>query len=124
MAQRGQDLLSKLADRGEEAFKKLPDMPGASRFLDATTNLRERVDELQRRMRGLEDLTKRVEALERRLDSGSAGGSGGKSSPRTTGAAARGTAEQTRKRGTRAKSSTPKRSSGGSGSGSGSGAKS
>ena len=68
MAQRGQDLLSRLADRGEEAIQRLADVPGANRFLDAATGLRERVDELQKRMRGLDEIERRVDELERRVD--------------------------------------------------------
>lgn len=58
------DLLSRLADAGEEAINRLSELPGASRFLDTANSLRARVDELQRRVRGLDDLERRVETLE------------------------------------------------------------
>jgi hypothetical protein len=69
MAQRGQkDLLHKLADRGEEAISKLADVPAADRVLNAASGMGKRLDEMQRKMRGLESLEKRVAALERRVD--------------------------------------------------------
>lgn len=61
------DLLTRLADAGEEAISKLADSPGADRLIGAVTGLRDRVDELQRRVRGIEDLERRVAALEARL---------------------------------------------------------
>jgi hypothetical protein len=69
MAQRGQkDLLHKLADRGEEAISKLADVPAADRVLNAASGMGKRLDEMQRKVRGLESLEKRVAALERRVD--------------------------------------------------------
>ena len=69
MAQQGQkDLLHKLADRGEEAISRLADVPAADRVLNAASGMGKRVDEMQRKLRGLESLEKRVAALERRVD--------------------------------------------------------
>jgi hypothetical protein len=69
MAQRGQtDLLHKLADRGEEAIAKLAEVPAADRVLNAASGMGKRLDEMQRKVRGLESLEKRVAALERRVD--------------------------------------------------------
>jgi len=62
------DLLGKLADLSEEAVQRLSDAPGADRFLGAMNAMRDRVDELQRRVRGLEDLEQRLAALERKVD--------------------------------------------------------
>lgn len=62
------DVLSRLADAGEEAITRLAVTPGADRVLGAMNAMRDRIDELQRRVRGLDDLERRVEALERRLD--------------------------------------------------------
>jgi hypothetical protein len=61
------DLLTRLADAGEEAIGKLADTPGADRFMGTIGSLRDRVDELQRRVRGIDDLERRVAALEARL---------------------------------------------------------
>jgi hypothetical protein len=69
MAQRGRkDLLQKLADRGEEAISKLADVPAADKLMGAVTGMGKRVDEMQKRIRGLESIEKRVAALERRVD--------------------------------------------------------
>lgn len=62
------DLLGRLADVSEEAMKRLSDAPGADRVLGALNSMRDRVDELQKRVRGLEDLEKRLAALERKVD--------------------------------------------------------
>ena len=62
------DLLSRLADAGEAAIKSLGDAPGADRFLGAATAMRDRLDELQRRVRGLEGLEQRLAVLEKKVD--------------------------------------------------------
>ena len=66
------DVLSRLADAGEEAITRLAGTPGADRLLAPMNAMRDRIDELQRRVRGFDDLERRVEALERRLDAASA----------------------------------------------------
>jgi len=63
------DLLTMLADRGEEAIQRLSDAPGADRVLGAAQALRDRLDEIQKRLRGLDAIERRVEALEKRVDS-------------------------------------------------------
>ena len=45
MERGGQDFLSKLADRGEEAISRLAEAPGGSRFADAAKAMRDRMDE-------------------------------------------------------------------------------
>ena len=84
---RRSDLLGKLADLSEDAIQRLSDAPGADRALGALTTLRDRMDELQKRVRGLEDLEKRLTALERKVDKLSKGGSastGSRPSKKTT----------------------------------------
>jgi hypothetical protein len=61
------DLLTRLADRGEEAIQRLSDAPGADRLLGVAQSLRDRMDEVQRRVRGLDELERRVAELERRV---------------------------------------------------------
>lgn len=69
MAQGGQkDLLSRLADAGEEAIQRLASSPGADRVMGVVTNMRDQVDALSTRVRGIEQLEKRVAALERKVD--------------------------------------------------------
>ena len=62
-AREPKDLLTMLADRGEEAIQRLSDAPGADRLLGAAQALRDRMDEMQKRLRGIDALEKRVEAL-------------------------------------------------------------
>jgi hypothetical protein len=77
------DLLSKLAELSEEAVHRLQDAPGGDRVLGAMNAMRERLDEMQRRVRGIDELEQRLSALERKVDklakgSGSAEGRGAK----------------------------------------------
>jgi hypothetical protein len=85
---RRNDLLGKLADLSEDAIQRLSDAPGADRLVGAMNATRERVDDLQKRVRGLENLEKRLAALERKVDKlgkGSAGtGSASASARKTT----------------------------------------
>ena len=62
------DLLTMLADRGEEAIQRLADAPGADRVLGAAQALRDRLDEMQKRVRGIDALERRVEELEKRVE--------------------------------------------------------
>jgi hypothetical protein len=75
------DLLTRLADAGEDAIARLADVPGGQRFVEATHNLRERLDELQRRVRSLDPLERRVTELERRLEALESKPRGSTSSP-------------------------------------------
>jgi hypothetical protein len=69
MAQRARkDLLHKLADKGEEAISKLADVPAADKVMNAASGMSKRLDDMQKRIRGLESIEKRVAALERRVD--------------------------------------------------------
>jgi hypothetical protein len=62
------DLLTMLADRGEEAIQRLSDAPGADRLLGAAQALRDRMDEMQKRIRGIDALEKRVADLEKKVE--------------------------------------------------------
>lgn len=68
MAEQKQDLLARLADLSEGAVQRLAEAPGADRALQALKGLGDRVDELQRRTRGFEELEKRLTTLEKRVD--------------------------------------------------------
>ena len=68
MAGKRNDLLGRLADLSEEAIQRLGDVPGGDRALGALNALRERTDELQRRVRGLEGLEQRLADLEKKVD--------------------------------------------------------
>jgi hypothetical protein len=65
---RKQDLIGRLADLSEEAIQRLSEAPGADRLLHTLNSVRDRLDELQRRVRGLEELERRLAALEKKVD--------------------------------------------------------
>lgn len=60
-------LISKLADAGEDALTKLAGTPGAHRVLDSVGGVTKRLDEMQKRLRGLAEVEKKVAQLERRV---------------------------------------------------------
>lgn len=67
--ERNDDVITRLAGKGEEAIKRLADLPGGQRALEAYNDLKLRVDELQRRVRGVDELEKRVAKLEKEIAS-------------------------------------------------------
>jgi polyhydroxyalkanoate synthesis regulator phasin len=77
MAKRKQkDVLARLADAGEEALSRLASSPTMDRVTGAVTNLKDQVDTLAGKVRGMDALEKRVEELERtvaRLSKSSSG---------------------------------------------------
>jgi hypothetical protein len=96
------DLLTRLADAGEEAIQRLADAPGADRLLNVAQSMRERMDELQKRVRGIDALERRVAELEKRVDALSGGTGTAKKAP-----ARRRTASKT----TKTRSTSTKKSS-------------
>ncbi len=79
MAERKPDLMGQLTDLSEAAIQRLADAPGADRVLQALKKLGDRVDELQRRTKGYEELERRLAALEKKVSglSKSSSASGG-----------------------------------------------
>jgi hypothetical protein len=63
-----QKLLGKLADAGEEAISKVGDMAGLQRLSTAVSGMRDRLDEVQKRLRGLDEIERRLDVLEKRVD--------------------------------------------------------
>jgi hypothetical protein len=61
------DLLARFADFGEEALQRLPTVPGGNRLLEVANQSRSRLDEMQKRLRGLDVLEERVDRLEERV---------------------------------------------------------
>ena len=61
------DFVTRLADAGEEALQRLSDLPGGQRAVGAFNDLRARVDELGKKVRGIDALEARVAKLEREL---------------------------------------------------------
>jgi hypothetical protein len=70
MPGRGQqkDVITRLAETGEEALNRLTELPGGARVVEAATSVRKQVDDLTKRIRSLDPLERRVAELERRLD--------------------------------------------------------
>lgn len=61
------DLMTRLADAGEEALQRLSELPGGQRALTAVNDLRTRVDDLTKKVRGIDALEARVLKLEKEL---------------------------------------------------------
>lgn len=71
MAQRSKqqkDLLARLSDVGEEALSRVASSTTTSRVMETVGGMRERLDDVQRKVRGLDALEKRVAKLEKRVD--------------------------------------------------------
>ncbi len=61
------DVINRLAGKGEEAIQRLADLPGGARALKAFNDLKLRVDELSSRIRGIDALEQRVAKLEKEV---------------------------------------------------------
>jgi phage shock protein A len=61
------DVIARLASKGEQAVQRLADLPGGSRALQAFNDLKSRVDDLSKKMRGIDELEQRVVRLEKEL---------------------------------------------------------
>ena len=67
MAKEKQDILSKLADKGEGALSRVASSQTTALVVGSVSGLRERIDDVQKKMRGLDELEKRVAKLEKQL---------------------------------------------------------
>jgi hypothetical protein len=66
--QRGQkDLLARLADAGEDALTRLASTPGTEKVFGAMTTMRDQVDALANKVRGIDALERRIEDLEKQV---------------------------------------------------------
>jgi hypothetical protein len=65
VAKTKQDILTRLADAGEEAFSRVAGSQTTARVLETLTGMRERIDDLQKRVTGLDELEGRVAKLEK-----------------------------------------------------------
>jgi len=61
------DIFSRVQDLGAEALNKLAEVPGGSKLVDMANETRTRLDDVQKKLRGLDELEKRVAKLEREL---------------------------------------------------------
>jgi hypothetical protein len=61
------DAITRLAERGQQTVARLAELPGGTRALNAFNDLRNRVDEMGKKVRGIDELEQRVAALEHEL---------------------------------------------------------
>ena len=61
------DVITRLADAGEEALQKLGDLPGGKSLLKAVGDIRTRLDDTTAKLRKLDPLERRVSSIEKRL---------------------------------------------------------
>ncbi len=61
------DAFTRLASKGEATLARLADLPGGTRALNAFNDLRTRVDDLSKKVRGIDALEARVAKLEKEL---------------------------------------------------------
>jgi DNA repair ATPase RecN len=61
------DFLSQFRELSSDALNRLSDVPGGSRLMDLVNDMRTRLDDVQKRLRGLDELEKRVAKLEQQV---------------------------------------------------------
>ena len=61
------DFVSRLTEAGEEALQRIADLPGGKRTLGAFNDLRSRVDDMAKKVRGIDALEARVAKLEKQV---------------------------------------------------------
>lgn len=66
--QKQKDLLTRLSDAGEEALSRVAGAPATARVMETVGGMRERLDDVQKKVRGLDALEKRVAKLEKRVE--------------------------------------------------------
>jgi uncharacterized small protein (DUF1192 family) len=67
MAQTTPELINRLAERGEEALNRVAGTPGAQRVLESLGSVVNTIDDLQRRVTGVERLEQRIADLEKKV---------------------------------------------------------
>jgi hypothetical protein len=65
------DILSRFSELGSEALHRLTEIPGGARLVEMANESKGRLDEMQKKLRGLDELEKRVAKLEQQLAEGS-----------------------------------------------------
>ncbi len=61
------DFVTRLADAGEEALNRLSELPGGQKAVSAVNDLRARVDDLAKKVRGIDAIEARVAKLEKEV---------------------------------------------------------
>ncbi len=67
--QQQKDIFSRVTDLGAEAFQRLAEVPGGSKLVEMVNDSKTRLDEMQKKLRGLDALEQRVAKLEKQLES-------------------------------------------------------
>ena len=61
------DFVTRLADAGEEALQRFSELPGGQKAISAFHDLRVRVDDLSKKVRGIDELEVRIAKLEKEV---------------------------------------------------------
>jgi hypothetical protein len=61
------DVIARLAGKGEQAINRIAELPGGTRAVQMFNDLKTRVDDLSRKVRGIDELEQRVAKLEKEL---------------------------------------------------------
>jgi len=61
------DFVTRLADAGEEALQRFSELPGGQKAIGAVHDLRTRVDEMAKKVRGIDALEARIAKLEKEV---------------------------------------------------------
>jgi hypothetical protein len=61
------DVIGRLANRGEDVIHRLAELPGGAKALKAFNELRDRVDDLGKKVRGIDALEARIAKLEQQV---------------------------------------------------------
>ena len=61
------DILTRVTELGQEALHKLTEVPGGAKLADMMNDSKARLDEMQKKLRGLDALERRVAKLEQQL---------------------------------------------------------
>jgi hypothetical protein len=80
------DLVSRLTEAGEDTLRRISELPGGQRAVSAFNDLKSQVDDLAKKVRGIDALEARVSKLEKELASLKKGSSttARRSTPRKT----------------------------------------
>jgi BMFP domain-containing protein YqiC len=61
------DIITQFRELSSEALHRLTEVPGGSKLMEMANDSRSRLDEIQKKLRGLDELEKRVAKLEKQL---------------------------------------------------------
>jgi hypothetical protein len=61
------DILDRVTQLGQDAISRLSEVPGGSRLVEMMNESKSRLDDMQKKLRGLDELEKRVAKLEKQF---------------------------------------------------------